>query len=165
MPTPNIPEPGVSSVRDETGARDAASRDKIGPAVRAMNKGGKAAERVVEMKSRTRGITIGVAEWVSADGKTYRHRYKDLRTGKYLPNAFTLMNLFMFREIALDPTGGSLRSMLAAYKIRVADMDGQQMFPITVEMLRAARSGVGVIAGEAMDPEIDADQFTIGEEG
>jgi hypothetical protein len=166
MPTPNIPEPGVSSLRDASGSRDKASHEKIGPAASAANKGGAGkSQRVIEVKNRTRTVTLGVAEWVSADGKTYRHRYKDLRNGKMLPDAFNLMNLYMFRELALDPSGSSLRTLLAAYKIQVKDMDGQQMFPITVEMLREARAGHGVVAEEGMDAEIESGSFTIGEEG
>ena len=185
MTPPDLPSPGVSALKQD-GSRSAASHQntrslKVDPIQQRLNEG-KIREvtpgtsdtagvaptkdrRVLEIRNNTRNSAIGVAEWLSADGKTYSHRYKDTRTGKMLPNAFDLMFLHMFRELALDPTGGSLCGLFAAYKIKVDDMTGQAMFPITIDMLRAARvGGGGAISDAVHEPPLEHAEFTIGEE-
>ena len=176
---PTLPSPGVSQIGgsgdrtdlpqdavrtgrrstrdvDPVSARAAAGKLKVVKSGRSDTAGTIRADRkVLEIQHNTRGSDLGVAEIVSADGQTYKHRYKDAKTGKMLGDAWFQMFLIMFRELALDPTGGSLRAVFSAYKIKFPDSDGNPLLPLTIDMIRNARAGSGAVIAGDPEPGLD----------
>lgn len=187
--SPSLPPPGVSSLNQD-GSHTVGSGPDIRPPSKLRSadvhldnmvkrgevrqvevRGGKSGppKRVVhEIDLNIQNRELGVATWVSADGKRYRLKYKDARTGKFFPNALTQMQLCILRELILDPTGQSALGVVSAFKIKMTDTDDNPLFPLNIEMIRAARTGGGgVIAddnGTAFDGE-EPQGFTIGEGG
>lgn len=187
MANVNLPPPGVSNIGGNDGSTEGALPPRRPHAVRDVAQraidNGKArriqtespiiqgANRskmtILEVDLPIRDVEIGTAVWVSADGETYKIRYKDPKSAKFLPQAIDRLIWATLREIVLDPSGQSALGLFSAMKLAMPDSDNKPLFPITVEMLRNARSGpAGVMADATHDEPLhpDADGFSIGED-
>ena len=69
----------------------------------------------------------GVILVPSVDGKTYKFRIRDRETGKPLPERTIICLYIAIRELML---GGNPLDVFDAFKVRLPDLDKQQLLPI-----------------------------------
>ena len=69
----------------------------------------------------------GVISVPSVDGKTYKFRIRDRETGKPLPERTIICLYIAIRELML---GGNPLDVFDAFKVRLPDLDKQQLLPI-----------------------------------
>jgi hypothetical protein len=87
---------------------------------------------IVEMDiNRTRKPRRHTATFQSVDGKTYNFRTHDTK-GKPLPYRESQALFVALREQRL---GGDVFAVFEAFKLRIEDMDGQVVYPVSQEYL------------------------------
>jgi len=145
----------VAQAAIDRGAKEITSPNPVTPGVRRTQ------TSILEVPLNIGGSEFGVCKWSSADGETYRIRYGVPQGGrsrgiKMLPSAIDKLQWCTFREIVLKTQGAeAAMSIFSGMKMKMEDLDGKQLFPITIDMLRNARAGIpGVISAATHDPDL-----------
>jgi len=156
---PDIPE-GVSAI-GETGARSPVDSSSVkkkrhrGDVIADPSKGrrvdpnlpppGTMRNRVdiIEMPIENARSTRYVAEYQSCDGNSYSFRTHNSR-GEADPRRETLCLFLAIREITL---GGPALPVFDAFKLKIDDMDGKQVFPV-LDITEITPDGVPFTLGE-----------------
>lgn len=155
---PNIPE-GVSSI-NETGSRKAvesssvASRKRQGDVID-TSKGRRVDPHapppgvmnrrvdIVEIPIEGQRTDAHIANFTSCDGTEYNFRTHDTK-GNPDPRRESLCLFLAMREVSL---GGSPLPVFNAFRLRIDDMDGKQVFPV-IDRTEVEDSSVSFTLGE-----------------
>ena len=165
---PATPSPGVSTVATPGNAAtpiDGTRRKVVSPNAPPLGVTANRSRAVEEISLPVARASRYSAEYTSIDGETYTFR-THTPGGEPVPHRMNLCTFLAMREVAL---GGSPESVMAAFRVTIADQDGKPVFPITDESREAAMpipvsdaadTALHTAAIEAIDDTLE--QFQLG---